>query len=304
MIAALLVLGLGCAPEPEQHLMWRDSWELLGILEGGRALDASVSIGNTGLLRGQGRLRMELWEPKDAPVRFSQHTGPLAVNHAPDAGRATVGINGLALDEQAWSFRVADDNVNALVQLTPLSAAQPQETWGDGPWQVTARAPIGEISGWVTAGKRGGLIRGRGLLLHRSGHAVPAPPRLGVYVMHERLSLIVDMHGPQGLAWATLDGEPLDTEGVTVDFPARGPVTVSLPSADTTITLRRRKQRGTIDPFEHLLAAEAWIAAPLIGQPLRRLQLSQATLAQGERTLRAPALLVEVRDAAQLTAAQ
>lgn len=301
MIAGMLWAMLGCSAAPEQHLMWRDRWELLAILEGGRLLDASVSIGNTGLLRGQGRLQVELWEPGSSPIHFSQHTGPLAVTHDPEAGRATVGVNGLARDDRAWAFRVGDDNVNAMIHLAPQTDAQPQEVWSDGPWQVTARAPVGDISGWVTAGKRGGMVSGRGLLLHRSGHAVPEAPRLGVYVLSEDLTLIVDQHGPQRLAWASLDGQPLDTDGLTLDFEARGPVTVTLPAEGATLTLRRRKDRGTADPLAHLLAPERWLAAPLVGQPLRRLQRAQATFERGGRSLRAAALLVEVRDADQLT---
>ena len=298
LIALLLVAG--CAQSPEDTLQWRESWELLGLLEGSRVLDARVTVGNTGLLRGQGRLQLALWEPQAAPIQFSRHAGPLAVERDPAAGRATIGTDGLAHEDGGWSLRVGDDNVNALVQLSPSTAAAPAQDSPEG-WSTRLAVPFGDISGWITAGERGGLVGGRGLLLYRGGASPPPLPRMGAYVLSPALQLIVDQHGTSTVAWAQLDGQPLPTEGLTTDFPATGPATITLPGG--TVTIRRRKTRGTTDPFEHLMLAERWLAAPLTGAPRRRLQVAQATIQLGGRTLRAPAIVLEVRAHSDFTRA-
>jgi hypothetical protein len=301
-VPLIVLLALGCSGAPEDHLQWRESWELIALLEGSRALDASVTIGNTGMLRGQGRLRLDLWDLVAAPIHFSRHAGPLAVQQDTPAGRAVIGIDGLAREGTGWSLRVADDHVNALIQLRPQASATPSHRWERGPWTVEAPVVMGDISGWITAGERGGLVSGRGLLLHRQGHAVPALPRLGAYILTDSFQLIVDQHGEEALTWAALDGEPLSTANITTDFPEDGPITITLPEAGSTVTIRRRRTGGTIDPYDHLLAAEAWLAAPLTGRPARRVQTAQATVTIGERTIRAPAVLIELRPQDMLSA--
>ena len=128
MFVSLLALLVGCSTAPEQQLMWQEHWEVMGILESTRALDASISVGNTGMLRGQGRIHLNLWDPLTSPIQYAKHASPQAVARRPAEGQITLGVDGLSQSEQQWSFRVADDNINTLIQLRSEQAA-PVASW-------------------------------------------------------------------------------------------------------------------------------------------------------------------------------
>lgn len=295
-VTALLMVLTGCQRPPEATLMWRESWELIALLDGTSVLDARMTVGNTGLLRGQGRLRFELWEPHMAPILFSKHDGPDAITFSAETGSATIGTDGFQQEGADWSLRLMDDSFNSLIQLSPPRGAPPPPAPATGDdWNIEAYVPFGTISGWISAGQnRGGLTSGRGVLIRRHGSA-PSTPRRSAYILSDTLQLIADSQGDTALWWANLDGQPLQTAGSTFDYPVRGPITVQLPEA--TITIRRRRARGLTEPFSHLLSIESLLAAPLTGQPARRVQLARATATIHGQRISAPAVLVEVRTA-------
>lgn len=292
-LTALVMMLAGCQRPPEETLMWRESWEMIALLDGRSVLDARMTVGNTGLLRGAGRLRFNLWEPQHVPLLFSRYDSPDAVTLNPETGTATIDTDGFNKEDGSWALRLADDTLNSLVRLTPAAVDAPPAVARGSGWTMAADVPFGTISGWISAGEnRGGLISGRGVLIQRHGTAPPTPRR-SAYVLSNSFQLIADIQGDTAIWWASLDGQALKTEGSTADFPVRGPITLQLPEA--TVTIRRRKKRGLTRPFSHLLSFESLLATPITGQPARRAQLAQAIATIGGQTITAPAILIEVR---------
>ena len=264
----LLALAGGCQSAPEDRLSWRESWELLALLEGRQLIDARVVVGNTGVLRGQAQLKLDRWTRRETPLRFAQQAAPVAVRRDLAVGSIALAGNGLLHEDAVWSLRVADEHVNALLRLEPLAHdggdALPQVTWasGDGErWQAQADVAAGSVSGWMAAGERGGLVRGVGLLLRRSGAGQPALPRQAAFVVTQSVQLGVDVQGEGRLAWAWIDGValPLDTLAIRPAEVDGGLVVDLRPAAPLVATFTPGRSGGQTLPYEHLTRPERWL---------------------------------------------
>ena len=72
----MIALLLACAGAPQDALTWREGMEFLAVLDGQGILDARITTGNTGFLRGQTRMRVDRWSAEGDPILFSQHAAP------------------------------------------------------------------------------------------------------------------------------------------------------------------------------------------------------------------------------------
>ena len=62
---------LACLPPPH-----RDSWEILTLLENGQLFEARFTKGDTGILKGQGHLRVNRWIHRSTTMSFHLDTPP------------------------------------------------------------------------------------------------------------------------------------------------------------------------------------------------------------------------------------
>ena len=284
---------LACAGAPQDALTWRESIELLGIIDGQGVLDARITIGNTGTLRGQGRLRLERWSPNTNVIQFSQQGAPQQI-HRTSSG-ITMIDNGLLRSDSGWTLRVVDDNLSGLVELSTDNAIRPTSAWLEGSrqWTVAAEAPMGTLSGWLSAGDRGGAVSGVGVLMHRGGDGLPALPRRAAFVLHQRVNLGFDAHGAGKLQWAVIDGVEVPVDDMQADLTAAAP-TLTLPSAGLRVVLHPWSWDGWSDPLEHLSGIEARLGGALLGRPYRRIRAARAEIHLAGTTLSGPALLLDV----------
>lgn len=289
----MIPLLLGCAGGPQDALTWRESIELLGVIDGQGLLDARITIGNTGTLRGQGRLRLERWAPSQDAIRFSQHAVPQQMR------RTTNGItmldNGLLRSSGSWTLRVVDENLGALVELAPEGSSRPETAWMEGSrqWTVAAEVPMATLSGWLSAGERGGAVSGVGVLLHRGGDGIPALPRRAAFVLHQRVNIGFDAHGSGVLQWAVIDGVEVPVDDLEVDLTTASP-TLVLPSADLQVVLTPWAWDGWSDPMDHLSGLESLLGGVLMGRGSRRIRAARADIRLGGTELTGPAILLDV----------
>ena len=280
---------LACAGPPEHDLTWQEGWSMLAILNGRRILDARFSVGNTGLLRGQGQVQASVWSAEEDPLHFSATSAPEQVHLDPLREQVRLGDETLTRSSGRWSMRIADESFNAMLHLDPQTDLSPSEAWQTdrGQWRVAAES-IGTITGWVAAGERGGPLEGRGVLLHWGGSGIPDPPRQAVYVLGRRLLLGVDDHGSGRLLFAELDGQPLPGSAA-VQW--GDPVRITLGSL--TVTVRPRSPLGQSDPHEHLLRIERLLGGLILPLPQRQVQAGVAEVHSDALSFQAPALLLE-----------
>lgn len=290
----MIALLLACAGAPQDALTWRESIELLGLIDGQGVLDARITMGNTGTLRGQGRLRLERWSPSQEAIRFSQHGAPQQMRRTTDG--ITMVDNGLQRLKSGWTLRVVDESLSGLVELSPAAPLRTETAWLEGSrqWTVAAEVPMGHLSGWLSAGERGGTVDGVGVLLRRGGDGIPALPRRAAFVLHQRVNLGFDAHGSGLLRWAIIDGVEVAVDDLQVDLLADSP-TLALPSADLRVVLHPWAWDGWSDPMDHLIGLEAMLSGVLLGRPARRIRAARAAIQLAGATLSGPALLVEVQ---------
>jgi len=259
------LLLLGCAGSPQDALGWRESWEVLVLTVDGGLIDGRASIGNTGLFRGQGHLRIDRWSAHESPILFGLDGGPADVDISDehDAVRVGTGLVGRYELGDNWTFRVSSEQASAILHVDPGGPQPPMATAlaRDGQWTVTAPITLGAAHGWFTAGKRGGIVNGWAVTLHRGGDGRPEGSREAAFVLGPRVSIGLDTHGDARLAWARIDDRDFPLTDLRLHTSADGGGILDFrPSADLRIELRASKVRGERNGFDHLYAPEALVA--------------------------------------------
>lgn len=282
---------------PEDSVRWRESWELLGALEDGSALDARVGVSNTGLLRGQGHLHLARWYPHESVVSTSLDAPPQVVRLDPDRQSLALGRDGLqAQPDGSWRFDLVGADVGATVTLRPEQGAPPPVITleGGGQWASEAVVAGGDLTGLLESGKQGGLMHGRGVLLHRGGDARLSGERDAAFVLGSGLVVGYDVQGESRLCWAWADGVAQDTRDARLTWQADGTALLDLrPGADLWVLLRPRATGGSVDPYEHLLFFERPLVG-LIETPLpRTLRRALAEVHHGSGSQDLPALILQ-----------
>jgi len=302
LLTALGLLGLGaCSGPPPEHPSWREQWELIALAEDGGLVDARISVGNTGLLRGQGHLRADRWSADEVPIQFSQDVAPVEVSV--DAARTQIHLGWQGLERgldpsspDGWSFQAQDTETSFSIQLAPQAPpAPPAAAWqeGHGEWRVEATVPRGRVTGWASSGDRGGYLAGWGTLLHRGGDGLPAGRRLTLLVDGSDLAVGLDLQGRGALSWAWIDGAAVALGEPELHLGGPGPGTVRFASGLEVVLHQNRKVGGHALIYDHLLDGEQWLVSALDQWRERRVHRGWARVRwQGQERLAGAALIV------------
>lgn len=239
MRTALLVLLLGgCSRAPQQRLAYRESWELLGLALPVGVIDARIAVGNTGLYRNQGTVVLDRFGVDLDSVHYLRRSGPGETERSADGRHLVLSddlLDGGPTESggERWRLRVRGEEANAIVEVRGTTGGPVASTVaGGGQWSQEPVLVDGTLHGWLEAGKRGGRLDGRAVVLRRGGDGLVDAPRTTVAVFCDGLSVGVDQHGElgsawrvpgtgaaTGRAWVEADGSgELEVDGVTVRF--------------------------------------------------------------------------------------
>ena len=283
----LAVLG-GCGGSaPADALTFVERWELLGVTGDGAVLDARVTVGNTGVLRGQGRVEVDHWPRAGEPIRYARWSAPAATERSADGRELRLDtdlLRGSGDWMETWHLRARSDDANGVVQIQGRSQPIPlaTATVGGGSWSVGAPVGSGVLRGWIEAGERGGKVDGWGIVLRRGGDGRPGAERRGLYVLSDDLVLGVDEQGPVRLVWGRLEGRELDTTDARVTYDD-GVVGIDLRPADSLVVrFELSSAGGSTDSTAHWTAPERWAASWLGGRPPRTVYGAQVKVVAGE----------------------
>ncbi len=295
----LLWLVLGCSQAPTDALTWREAWEVLIATEDGGIIDAHASIGNSGMMRGEGRVHIDWWASGETPILYTIEGGPndIDVSDARDAVRVGTALVGRYEEGDHWTVRAASDGANAILRINPGGIAPPMATAlvGGGQWTISAPMTLGTAHGWYTAGKRGGMLQGRSVVLHRGGDGQPNGPRKGLFILGNEASIGIDQQGDLQLAWANIGGQDFDLTEVKLTTSANGEVQFDLrPAQALQVRVKPLPVGGMRDGHEHLLAPEQWAARSWGRGARRQIQRGIATISMNDREFRSPAILLSV----------
>ena len=312
---AWIAMGLtGCTPEvPEDSLQFAEHWELLGVMGDGAVVDARVTVGNTGVLRGQGRVQIDLWPREGEPIRYSRWSAPEATRRSAD-GRSVVldtdqlRSSGDLLD--SWHLRARSDEANAVLQVQGRGpAVAPQTFLSRGSWTIDAPVPVGTMQGWFESGDRGGKLDGWGVVLHRLQDGGLLLAQQSVFVMSDDLFLGVDLHGPDFTpdtdgpirqAFGMLNGRSLNMRTATITC-EDGVVGLDLrPEEELVLRLVPTTAWGKTDRTEHWTPPERWVAGALTRYLDRTVAGAQVEVVVGDLPAASRRGLVVWTDAARV----
>ena len=293
-----LLWTTACAGPPTGRLTWRESWEFISLTSRGHVVDGRVTVGNTGVLRGQGHLRLDRWMESGAPIRYHRTSAPGETGVFPDRERVRIGDDLLDLERHTWSLNVNADEANAVLHLAPTSRLKVPPVSalvGPGQWTVTASVPAGRTTGWIEAGERGGNLEGRGTLLYRGGDGLPRGPRRTLILQGGDASIGFDSHGSMTLAWVHLDGQALNAQGADLVETQDGWM-LNLPGADVTALLTRRPVAGEA-PLHPDASPLDTLGMSMLGMgSIRSVQALQASVVRPGSTQVVPGVLIQVAE--------
>lgn len=305
LVGAGLALGAGCARSPDQALGFREAWELVGIVSPVGVVDARVSIGNTGLYRNQGTVVLDRFGVDLDPVHFQRRSGPGETLRSADGRRLALADDTLeasqtAAGERRWRLRVRSGEANAIVEVRgQVGAPAATGMAGGGQWSLGPELVDGSLHGWIEAGKRGGRLEGRAVVLRRGGDGLVDGPRTTVAVFCDGLDLGIDRQGPLVSAWATpaAPGAAPASGAVSADLTlapdGSGHLAVGGHQVDFVATLSRLSTdvHADLNPIERLLID---LRGPL---PVRTTAQLRATVTGPGPARSCPGVLVHVAEA-------
>jgi len=289
-LAVLLALGsTACARAPTARVTWRETWETVALTDDGMLLDARVTIGNTGLLRGQGHLVLDFVPPSSTPLEVRRDASPAAVHQAPDGSTIHFLTDSLEMKPDAWTlvtregYDVMDATMVLAGNLIPPGSEHPSTVpptvlvEGSRQWTVGAPIPLGTLAGAWRSAEQGGLLRGYGCTIHRSGDISPSgtPERTAVYAFGPDWSFVAETRGSTGIGWYA------DAAGVrtsrTVSLTRDGDrIRVSLePQVPVVANLEAGEIAMVSHPWSNLIFFERWTASVLWDPPDREIRLGR-----------------------------
>jgi len=299
MLSILLTSVLACSGTPRDSLSWREQWELIVLTEDGSLLEGRVSVGNTGMMRGQGHFRANRWSAGTTPILFAVDGGPgdVHVSDSHNAVRVGTDLLGQYEDGPHWTMRLSHEEANAIIQVDPGGPDVPMATAMEDSGQWTVASPIthGRAQGWFTAGRRGGMFKGRAVTFHRGGDGRPPTERSTLVAMGTDVSIGWDNQGGTRLAWARMKDEDISLEDLHHTVRGDGVHRLDFrPAGDLFVDFEPTATGGIIDGFEDLYPPERAIAGAADLQANRTIKRARATVRFKGEPVRVPAILITV----------
>lgn len=299
MFTTLLTLAFACSGPPAESLTWREQWELFVLAEDGSLIEGRVSVGNTGMLRGQGHFRANRWAAGTTPIMFAMDGGPgdVHVSESHDAVRVGTDLLGQYEDGPHWTMRLSHEAVNAIVQVDPGGPEVPMATSMEDSRQWTVASPIthGRAQGWFTAGRRGGMFNGRAVTLHRGGDGRPQTNRITLVAMGTDVSIGWDNQGSTRLAWARMKDVDVPLEDLQHTVQEDGTHRLDFrPAGDLVVDFEATTTGGSTDGFEGLYPPEKILAEAAGLKSHRTVGRSRATVNFEGQSAHVPSLQLTV----------
>ena len=194
MTLLLWALALGCGGAPAEEAGWLQSTSLFGLTQDGGLLYLRATVGNTGLWKGAGHLRLVRSLGEGAPITLARHEPAERVQRDPAHGLLMIGPDGFSREEGRHAFvhRGPESGLSLTLWPSALPAAEASRLTEAGERHVEIGPLCGAFDGWLEAGGVGGRLGGKATLL-RDGGDRPAPlPRYTFFAADGDTCLFVD----------------------------------------------------------------------------------------------------------------
>jgi len=270
MIPLILLLACGTGRDA---LTWQESWELLAIQTDRSLLDARFTRSNTGLIRGQGHVRLDQVAPREVPILYGRDALP---RETLDVGAISIGPDQLIQNGDSWELTIRSGEVDVRITLDSDSTFHSPHPIQRNGWEVEALVTNSTVQGFIRAGDRSSLIQGRGVILHRKGSRPPGlkgTHRLSAFVVDNHVSLGIDQTGADALAWAYGNGRSWTSDTALIRRLEGGVVEMDYrPGAPILARLLPASPHHRRRTWAHLSGMEQWLLGLLHGQAERRIR--------------------------------
>ena len=283
-----LLLATACGRNPSEQLSWQETWEIVAITDDAYFLDAAMTVTNSGLLRGQGHVVVNLLRAGDSPIPLHSSIAPSAVDLHPRGDYLRMGSNTLDVERSGWtmSVREGESALDATIHLSadtlpriPGSQAIPSvppTTLVDGArqWVVGSPVPLATLNGAWRSGDRGGIFQGAGMAIHRAGDIWPLDrhKRFSFYACDQSWSIGIEQIGEHAVTWlATADGVQTGHTLSIKTSPSRVALNLE-PDIQARIRFPIVQSTWRFPQWSHLLPFEGWVAARIWDPPVQQVQ--------------------------------
>ena len=287
----MILLLLACAGAPAVSPDFVRSTTFLGLAEDGGVVSLRATVGNTGLWKGAGHLRLLRSFAEGPPFVLARHEPPPRVEQGPKLLR--IGGDGFSPTEGGGARFIHRGPASA-IDLTLWPSPRPPLTdtvlSDAGERHVEVDPLCGAFDGWLEAEGVGGRLGGRGLLLHEGGDAPPQGARY-TFFAGDASTCLFAIGDPNSSAGIVYDGEASAPVHIQA---GDGPIPVGLRVeglADLTWSLRVATPLATVSYFDHLSGPEQALLRST-GRPVREsLWAIRVTGTLGSRPTHLPGLL-------------
>jgi len=292
MIPMLLLLACGTG---QDSLTWQESWEVLAIQDDRSLLDARLTRSNTGLVRGQGHVRLDQIAPREVPIIYGRDALP---SETLDVGAISIGPDQLVQSEDTWELTIRSEEVDVRITMESNSTYDSPPPAHRPGWEIEAPVTHATVQGFIRSGSRSSLVQGRGVILHRKG---PSPPglkgthRLSAFVLDKDLSLGIDQTGADALSWAHGKGRNWNADTALVRRLEDGIVEMDYrPGAPILARLLPALPHSRRHPLDHLSGLEQWLLGLLRGQAERKIRGATAEIVIEDTVYKATGMILVV----------
>lgn len=247
-----LIFLLACLP-PAQ----RESLEVLAFLEDGQLFEARFTKGDTGILKGQGYIRVNRWIHRSTTMSFHMNLPPQLSSLTQDG--ADFFTHQLYRQEDIWKLQMRSDEFNASVYFRPQSIDSVVEQ--NENWNIDLIHPNLEAVGWTTAEERSALLKGSAALFRRSGTALLESERYLFLGYDSQNYWGAEWSNQASFGWGMVDQISYRSQDVDIQSTPEG---IEIKSADKTVIFKPERRLGRDNQYNHLSSVEKQLSSPFL----------------------------------------
>ena len=259
----------------------QESFELISLLDNGHVFDVRFTKGDTGLLKGQGHLHINRWQP-GTPMSYHMDIPPL-VSDINEDGADFLGYR-FFTENDVWQLYVRSEEYNVSGQVRSLDIAPIQ--FHDEAWTTNIIYPNSELLGWSSAMGRSGLLKGNAVLFHRHGEALLHGERHLLLAFSTDNYLGIEFSNRSQHSWGKVNNTSLQYDDITIHT-HKSHISGTIGTKDFSFT--PSATLGQEDLYDHLTTGERWISSPLLSTAQRHVMTGNITL---ENTTSLPAIYI------------
>ena len=205
-----LIFWLGCTLPT-----YKESLELVCLLDNGQSFEARFTKGDTGLYKGQAHLRANRWSTQGTPMSFHLDIPPPVSEISKDG--ANFWGQRLYVENDIWQLYIRSEEYNVSGQFPKANS---EINVHAEQWDFSVLQSNGTIMGWSSAMGRSGMLKGNCALFRRYGTARLQDERHTILAFGTENHIGIEYNSLMQQSWGTIKGQNIRDEQVSLQMHA------------------------------------------------------------------------------------